>query len=131
MQAHESFSDSKKDRRKLDSECGVKSLQVGWRRIDKRDTNPSGKRLRDARENVRWRVGDYRQIGMKIGRLLMLERDLLAFAPGLRRLGFLGFALTVCAAAAFNSRKHEELFARDAATPNKGGKQQQRKKQTG
>jgi hypothetical protein len=62
---------------------------------------------------------------------LVLEGNLLTFAPGLRRLGFLRFALTVSTAAALNSRPHEELFTRDAATPNKGREQQQRKKRTG
>ena len=55
---------------------------------------------------------------------------LLAVAPGLRRLAFLRFALAVRAAAAFDSRPHEKLFAGDAATPNKSNEQQQRKKRT-
>ena len=109
----------------------MKDLQIGRRRLNRRHPGPMGKRLGEARQKVRWNNGNHTQINVKIDRFLVLERNLLTFAPGLRRLGFLRFALTVRAAAAFDSRPHEELFARDAATPNKGGQQQQRKQGAG
>jgi hypothetical protein len=74
---------------------------------------------------------DYGQVSIKMGRFLMLESDLLTFARVLRALRFLRLALTVRAAAAFDARPHEELFARDATAPHKRGQQQQGKKRTG
>jgi hypothetical protein len=83
------------------------------------------------RQNVQWSDGNHRQVNVKINRLLTPEGNLLAFTPGLRLLGFFRLALTARTAAALDPWPHEELFARDAATPNKGGQQQQRKKRTG
>jgi hypothetical protein len=72
-----------------------------------------------------------RQINMELDRLLMPERNLLAFPPGLLRLGCFRLALTVAGAAALRSGPHEVLFTRDAAAPNNRREEQQRQEQIG
>lgn len=109
----------------------MKNLEVGRRRFNDRHPRRMTKLLNDARQNVRRMNTDYRQGYIKMDRVLMLESNLFAFARALRLLRFLGLAVTIRVAAAFDARQHEKLFARDATAPHKRGQQQQRKKRTG
>ena len=87
--------------------------------------------LNCALDEFTWENSNGRQINMELDRLLMPERNLLAFPPGLLRLGCFRLALTVAGAAALRSGPHEVLFTRDAAAPNNRREEQQRQEQIG
>jgi len=62
---------------------------------------------------------------------LVIEGDLVAVAGRAVFERCLPFAMPVRIAAAVRLSEHEVLFARDAAAPQQGSQEQQRKKRTG
>src|SRR3954451_11732306 len=56
----------RREKGQLDQECGVKDLQIGRRRLNKRHPGPIGKRLSESRKKVRWNNGNHTQINVKI-----------------------------------------------------------------
>jgi hypothetical protein len=120
------------DERELDQKSGMEDLQIRRRWFDRVDAVPQFQAFDGAERQVDLDRGQNRQIDVVINRLLMVEGDLVAFAPGLllgRRL--FRFAVTVRRAAALRPSEHKILLARDAPTPDKGGEEEQGKKRTG
>ena len=74
---------------------------------------------------------DHRQIDMVINRLVLIEGNLVAFAPGVL-LGwrFLRFAVAIRRAALLRTTEHKVLLAGYAATPDKRREEEQRKERT-
>jgi hypothetical protein len=67
---------------------------------------------------------------VNVNPLLMTEGDLLAVAAGTVFYGCFPIAMTVRVAATMRLSEHEVLFAGDAAAPNQGRHEEQRKKRT-
>jgi hypothetical protein len=105
----------------------VEGLQIGrgwlyWIRIA-----PQCKRL-DRAQWQRKRVNGDRQINVDIDGFLMVESNLLAFAPCVLLCRRVLLAMAVMRTAAFRARPHEVLFAGNATAPHKSREKQQRKK---
>jgi hypothetical protein len=109
----------------------MKSLQIGRGRVDIRCARPLIKRLSAAPKDIPSSHGNHRQMRMEVDRLLVLQGNLLTFTPSVGLLRLFCLATTVPTTAAFHSRPHKELFARDASTPKECREQKQREKRTG
>ena len=67
--------------------------------------------------------GDRRNINVEVNRLLMVERNRVAFLTRGFFCGRFAFATAILPTAALRALEHEILLARDAATSQHGGKQ--------
>jgi hypothetical protein len=120
------------DERGLNQERGVEDLQIGRRRLDQAKSVPEFSTLNSMERNSYFDRHDHRQIDMVINRFVMIEGNLVAFAPGVL-LGwrFLRFAVAIRRATVLRTAEHKILLAGYAATPDKRREEEHRKERTG
>jgi hypothetical protein len=110
----------------------VEDLQIRRRRLDQDKSVPEFYTLDSMERNSHFDRYDHRQIDMVINRFVVIEGNLVAFAPRVL-LGwrFLRFAVAIRRAAVLRTTEHKILLAGYVATPDKRREEEQRKERTG